>query len=44
MAASNNRRTHMTKPNGALLLRFHNLSLISAGLLAAGVSPLAVAQ
>jgi iron complex outermembrane receptor protein len=34
----------MSKPHGALLLRFHKLSLISAGLLAAGVSQHAIAQ
>ncbi len=34
----------MRKPDGAMLLRFHNLSLISAGLLAAGLSQTAFAQ
>ena len=34
----------MTKANGALLLRFHKLSLISAGLLVAGMSQHALAQ
>jgi iron complex outermembrane receptor protein len=44
MAAFNHRRIVMRKPNGAMLLRFHKLSLVSAGLLAAGLSQQALAQ
>jgi iron complex outermembrane recepter protein len=44
MAAFNNRRILMRKPNGAMLLRFHKLSLVSAGLLGAGMSQYALAQ
>ncbi len=38
MAAFNNWRIHMRKPNGAMLLRFHKLSLAAVGLLGAGMS------
>jgi iron complex outermembrane receptor protein len=44
MDAFNNRRIFMRNPNGAVLLRFHKLSLISAGLLSAGLSQTALAQ
>jgi iron complex outermembrane recepter protein len=44
MAAFNNWRILMRNPNGAMLLRFHKLSLATAALLGAGLSQNALAQ